>query len=68
MSTMEITTKITYKYLMGKSKHDLAYMILDLLDKVDDESEIDYFGEKCLCPADGHSELCPIHKINSSPR
>lgn len=23
---------------------------------------------KCLCPEDGHSELCPIHKVNSSPR
>ncbi len=22
----------------------------------------------CLCPADGHSELCPIHRVNSSPR
>lgn len=23
---------------------------------------------RCLCPADGHSELCPIHRVNSSPR
>lgn len=23
---------------------------------------------KCICPSDGHSELCPIHKRNSSPR
>lgn len=22
----------------------------------------------CCCPADGHSELCPVHKVNSSPR
>lgn len=26
------------------------------------------YPEKCLCPADGHSELCPIHRVNSSPR
>lgn len=23
---------------------------------------------RCLCPADGHSEVCPIHRVNSSPR
>ena len=23
---------------------------------------------RCICPADGHSELCLIHKVNSSPR
>lgn len=68
MSIIEITTKITYKYLMSKSKHDLAEMILRLLDEVEDEREIDYFGEKCLCPEDGHSELCPIHKTKSAPR
>lgn len=22
----------------------------------------------CLCPNDGHSELCPVHKTKSSPR
>lgn len=39
---MEITTKVTYKYLMGKSKHDLVYMVLDLLDELEkyrDESK-----------------------------
>lgn len=30
---MEITTKIDYKYLMNKTKSELAYMVLDLLDK-----------------------------------
>ena len=29
MSTMTTTTRITHKYLMGKSKHELALMILD---------------------------------------
>ena len=24
--------------------------------------------QKCICPADGHSEQCPVHKVNSSPR
>lgn len=22
----------------------------------------------CLCPADGHYAMCPIHKVNNSPR
>ena len=33
MSTMVITTKITYKYLMNKTKHDLANMFLDYLNQ-----------------------------------
>ena len=30
---MVVTTKVTYKYLMNQSKHDLAQMVLDLLKK-----------------------------------
>ena len=30
---MEISTKVTYKSLMNKTKSELAYMVLDLLDK-----------------------------------
>ena len=32
---MVVTTKVTYKYLMNQSKHDLAQMVLDLLKKED---------------------------------
>ena len=30
---MVVATKVTYKYLMNQSKHDLAQMVLDLLKK-----------------------------------
>lgn len=30
---MVVVTKVTYKYLMNQSKHDLAQMVLDLLKK-----------------------------------
>ena len=33
MSEMVVTTQITYKYLMGKSKHDLAHMVMDYADR-----------------------------------
>lgn len=32
MSVMTVTTRITHKYLMNKSKSELSYMILDMLD------------------------------------
>jgi hypothetical protein len=35
MSTMVVTTRITHKYLMNKSKWDLAPWIMDDLDKID---------------------------------
>jgi len=41
MSIMEVTTRITHKYLMGKSKSELAYFTLeqaDLLDKAQREA------------------------------
>lgn len=31
-------------------------------------SSLSFQDSDCICPADGHSELCPIHKVNSSPR
>ena len=33
MTTMVITTKITRKYLMNKSKYELCDIVFDLLDK-----------------------------------
>lgn len=30
--------------------------------------KIEYRDPECLCPEDGHSELCPVHRRNSSPR
>ena len=33
---MIVETKITYKYLMNKTKWDLAHMIMDLLDENDE--------------------------------
>jgi hypothetical protein len=35
MSTMVVTTRITHKYLMNKSKWELASWIMDDLDKID---------------------------------
>lgn len=35
MSTMVVTTRITHKYLMNKTKWDLSQMIMMLLDDVD---------------------------------
>jgi len=35
MSTMVVTTRITHRYLMGKTKWDLSQMIMMLLDDVD---------------------------------
>lgn len=32
------------------------------------EEQKEFWLSKCICPADGHSELCPVHKFNSSPR
>jgi hypothetical protein len=40
MTTITIETKITYKYLMNKSKHDLAHMILSLFDELDEREYI----------------------------
>ena len=37
MSTMVVTTQISYKYLMGKSKHDLARMVLEYADREEKE-------------------------------
>lgn len=31
------------------------------------ESEV-FEDDACLCPKDGHYEMCPIHKTKSSPR
>ena len=36
MSTMVVTTKITTKYLMNKTKYDLSQMVLDTLDESDE--------------------------------
>lgn len=36
---MVITTKVTYQYLMNKSKHNLAHMVLDLLDKQEKQAD-----------------------------
>lgn len=35
MTTMVVTTKITTKYLMNKTKWDLSQMIMDLLNRLD---------------------------------
>jgi hypothetical protein len=32
MTTTTVTTRVTYKYLMNKSKHDIAHMTLDAMD------------------------------------
>ena len=43
---LEITTLITYRYLMNKTKSELAHMILDLLDeKLLLEQQIDELEE-----------------------
>jgi hypothetical protein len=36
MSTMVVTTGITHQHLMNKTKHELARMILDLLDDIEE--------------------------------
>jgi hypothetical protein len=36
MSTMTVETRVTHKYLMNKTKWDLAFMYLDLLDRLED--------------------------------
>lgn len=33
---MEVTTRVTHSYLMNKTKHDLAIMILGLLDELEE--------------------------------
>ena len=35
MSILEVTTRVTYKYLMGKRKDDLSRWILELLEEVE---------------------------------
>lgn len=32
MTTVEVTTRVTYKYLMGKTKHELAHWLLESMD------------------------------------
>jgi len=35
MAIITVETKISYKYLMGKTKSELAYKVLELLDDLD---------------------------------
>jgi hypothetical protein len=46
MSIMEFTTRITHKYLMGKTKHELADWIMRDLDEIEKlQTEIDVLKE-----------------------
>ena len=46
---MTIETKITYQYLMNKSKHELANWILDCLDEIDNlKNRIDKLEDSVL--------------------
>lgn len=40
MATMIVTTVIDYKYLMNKSKHELASWILDTIRRQEDDGKI----------------------------
>lgn len=60
MTTTIIETLITYKYLMNKSKHDISYMLLDILDKL----EILQKENECL---HREIEILETNKLESCP-
>jgi hypothetical protein len=53
MSVMTIETKVTHKYLMNKTKEDLAYLYMDLLEeKINAENNRDRFMDHLNSIAD----------------
>jgi len=60
MTIITVDTKVSYKYLMGKTKSELAYRVLELMDDLDKYHESLYCH--CIAPttiehADG-SKFC----------
>lgn len=56
MATMTVTTRITHRYLMNKTKYELASMVLDALDNADDlRRQLDERNSKCKWNEDDDS-------------
>lgn len=67
MSVMKVTTRITHRYLMRKSKYELAFIIMANIDK------IDLFAEgisplHCDCGREKHTSLDCGPKLPRSSR